>query len=147
MRWCRQSHRVHLRSRGHRQDTYPLGQKGRHIESSLESSATRSDEQLGYYVTQVREVIDYNAMTQKEIFDELWQLNLNENLSGKIPDPGATCGLAPSRKHHVQPTPSRRGRGNGGHYRMSHRIRVSFRAGSLGGEGWSARSSWPGSNA
>jgi hypothetical protein len=48
-----------------------------HIENSLESSTTRSDEQLGYYVAQAREVIDYSALIQKEIFDELRQLNLN----------------------------------------------------------------------
>ena len=49
----------------------------RNIEGSLERSATRSDEQLGYYVAQAREVIDYSVLTQKEIFDELRQLKLN----------------------------------------------------------------------
>ena len=48
-----------------------------HIESALESSATRSDEQLGYYVAQAREVIDYSALAQKEIFDELRELKLD----------------------------------------------------------------------
>jgi len=48
-----------------------------HIEASLERSTTRSDEQLGYYVAQAREVIDYSVLTQKEIFDELRQLRPN----------------------------------------------------------------------
>jgi uncharacterized phage infection (PIP) family protein YhgE len=49
----------------------------RQIESSLDRSTTRSDEQLGYYVAQAREVIDYSVLTQKEIFDELRQLRPN----------------------------------------------------------------------
>lgn len=49
----------------------------RHIESTLDKSSTRSDEQLGYYVAQAREVIDYSVLTQKEIFDELRQLGVN----------------------------------------------------------------------
>jgi len=49
----------------------------RDIEDSLEKSSTRSDEQLGYYVAQAREVIDYSVLTQKEIFDELRQLKLD----------------------------------------------------------------------
>ena len=48
-----------------------------HIEQSLEKSNIRSDEQLGFYVAQAREVIDYNVLTQKEIFDEIRQLNLS----------------------------------------------------------------------
>jgi hypothetical protein len=44
------------------------------IEKALESSTTRSDEQLGYYVAQAREVIDYSVLTQREIFDQLRQL-------------------------------------------------------------------------
>lgn len=49
----------------------------RHIEGSLDKSSTRSDEQLGYYVAQAREVIDYSVLTQREIFDELRQLGAN----------------------------------------------------------------------
>jgi hypothetical protein len=48
-----------------------------HIEQSLEKSNNRSDEQLGFYVAQAREVIDYSVLTQKEIFDEIRQLNLS----------------------------------------------------------------------
>ena len=45
------------------------------IESSLENSSSRSDEQLGYYVAQARDIIDYSLMAQKEIFEELRQLS------------------------------------------------------------------------
>lgn len=45
-----------------------------HIEGALEKTTTRSDEQLGYYVAQAREVIDYSVLAQREIFDELRQL-------------------------------------------------------------------------
>ncbi len=44
------------------------------IETALEKSAARNDEQLGYYVAQAREVIDHSLMSQKEIFDELRHL-------------------------------------------------------------------------
>lgn len=46
----------------------------RHIESALQRSTVRSDEQLGYYVAQAREVIDYSVQTQREMFDDLRQL-------------------------------------------------------------------------
>ncbi|MCP3852555.1 MAG: DUF802 domain-containing protein [Gammaproteobacteria bacterium] len=45
------------------------------IETSLEQSTTRSDEQLAYYVAQAREVIDYSVLNQKEIFDEIRKLD------------------------------------------------------------------------
>jgi len=41
------------------------------IETSLEQSSSRSDEQLAYYVAQAREIIDYNLLTHKEIVDAL----------------------------------------------------------------------------
>ena len=47
------------------------------IEGALEKSTARSDEQLGYYVAQAREVIDYSVLTQREIFDQLRQLKLD----------------------------------------------------------------------
>lgn len=49
-----------------------------HIETALEKSAARNDEQLGYYVAQAREVIDHSLMSQKEIFEELRQLGLGQ---------------------------------------------------------------------
>ena len=45
-----------------------------HIEQSLDRSTTRSDEQLAYYVSQARAIIDHSLLSQKEIFDELRQL-------------------------------------------------------------------------
>lgn len=44
------------------------------IESALSKSATRSDEQLAYYVAQAREIIDLSLMSQQRIVEELQQL-------------------------------------------------------------------------
>ncbi|MDB5838401.1 MAG: hypothetical protein JWQ23_353 [Herminiimonas sp.] len=44
------------------------------IESAMDKSMLRSDEQLAYYVAQAREIIDLSMMSQKEIFEELRQL-------------------------------------------------------------------------
>lgn len=44
------------------------------IEQTLDNIAARSDEQLGYYVAQAREMIDHCLLSQKEIFEELQQL-------------------------------------------------------------------------
>ena len=41
------------------------------IEASLEQSNKRSDEQLGYYVAQAREIIDHSLLSHKEIIDAL----------------------------------------------------------------------------
>jgi len=43
------------------------------IESALEQSNNRSDEQLNYYVAQAREVIDHNLISHKEILDAVKQ--------------------------------------------------------------------------
>ncbi len=48
------------------------------IEHALTQSTSRSDEQLGYYVAQAREVIDHSILSQKEIFEELRQLSQPE---------------------------------------------------------------------
>ena len=45
------------------------------MESALGQSTERSDEQLGYYVAQARDVIDHSILSQKEIFEELRQLS------------------------------------------------------------------------
>lgn len=45
------------------------------IESSLEGSMARSDEQLAYYVAQAREIIDLSIMSQKKIVDDLQRLS------------------------------------------------------------------------
>jgi hypothetical protein len=44
------------------------------IEDSLAKASARSDEQLGFYVAQAREVIDYSVQAQREIFDGLRRL-------------------------------------------------------------------------
>ncbi len=44
------------------------------IESAMDKSMLRSDEQLAYYVAQAREIIDLSMTSQKEIFEELRQL-------------------------------------------------------------------------
>jgi hypothetical protein len=44
------------------------------IESALDRSLTRSDEQLAYYVAQAREVIDLSMLSQKHIVEDLQQL-------------------------------------------------------------------------
>ena len=48
------------------------------IETSLEQSAARSDEQLAYYVEQAREVIELSLSSQKEVIDALAALKNNE---------------------------------------------------------------------
>ena len=44
------------------------------IEGALSASTARSDEQLGYYVAQAREVIDLSLGAQKQVIDQLQQL-------------------------------------------------------------------------
>ena len=45
------------------------------IESSLDATAARSDEQLAYYVAQAREVVDLSILSQKQILDNLQRLS------------------------------------------------------------------------
>ncbi|TKS55141.1 DUF802 domain-containing protein [Luteimonas yindakuii] len=44
------------------------------IGATLDATATRSDEQLAYYVAQAREVVDLSVLAQKQIIEELRQL-------------------------------------------------------------------------
>jgi hypothetical protein len=44
------------------------------IESAMEKSMARSDDQLAYYVAQAREIIDLSILSQKEVFEALRQL-------------------------------------------------------------------------
>ncbi len=48
-----------------------LGDGLARIEAALERSLARSDEQLAYYVTQARELIDLSVMSQQRIVDDL----------------------------------------------------------------------------
>jgi hypothetical protein len=45
------------------------------IESSLDKSMARSDEQLAYYVAQARELIDLSIMSQRRIVEDLQQIS------------------------------------------------------------------------
>jgi hypothetical protein len=46
------------------------------IEGALEKSLLRSDEQLAYYVAQAREVVDLSLLAQRQIVDDLRQLEV-----------------------------------------------------------------------
>ena len=50
------------------------------IEESMDKSTSRSDEQMGYYVAQAREIIDQSMLSQKEVFEELQQLGQRQDL-------------------------------------------------------------------
>ncbi len=52
------------------------------IESALDRSLARSDEQLAYYVAQAREVIDLSMLSQKQIVEDLQQLAAQRVSSG-----------------------------------------------------------------
>lgn len=51
------------------------------IEESLKNSTTRSDEQLGYYVAQAREIIDHSMLSQQEIIEQIRQLSRKGNIT------------------------------------------------------------------
>ena len=50
------------------------------IEDSMEKSNERSDEQMGYYVAQAREIIDQSMLSQREIIEELRRLGQTGDL-------------------------------------------------------------------
>jgi len=56
------------------QSTDALTERLQHISAALDTSLARSDEQLGYYVAQAKEVIDLSMLSQKQIIGELRQL-------------------------------------------------------------------------
>ena len=49
------------------------------IGDSMDTSTSRSDEQMGYYVAQAREIIDQSMLSQRELFEELRQLGQRED--------------------------------------------------------------------
>jgi hypothetical protein len=51
-----------------------LAERLQGIETALEKSMTRSDEQLAYYVAQAREVVDLSILSQKQIIEDLQRL-------------------------------------------------------------------------
>ncbi|OAJ54750.1 chemotaxis protein [Paraburkholderia ginsengiterrae] len=54
------------------------------IETALDKSLARSDEQLAYYVAQAREVIDLSVMSQKQIVENLQQLAAGRRASAGV---------------------------------------------------------------
>lgn len=56
------------------QSTEALNDRLQAIETALDRSLARSDEQLAYYVAQAREVIELSMLSQKQIIGELQQL-------------------------------------------------------------------------
>jgi len=56
-----------------------------HIETALDKSLARSDEQLAYYVAQAREVIDLSMLSQKQIVDDMQRLASQRASSGLEP--------------------------------------------------------------
>ena len=59
------------------------------VEAALNKSTLRSDEQLGYYVAQAREIIDLSIVSQKQIVEDLRQLS-----SRQAPAAGALVAVA-----------------------------------------------------
>ena len=57
------------------------------IEAALDKSTARSDEQLGYYVAQAREIIDLSISSQKQIVEDLQQLAIRQPPPAPQPQP------------------------------------------------------------
>lgn len=55
----------------------------RGIEGALDKAIARSDEQLAYYVAQAKDVIDLSMMSQKQIVEELRQLDAQRAPAGE----------------------------------------------------------------
>jgi hypothetical protein len=56
-----------------------------HIAAALDSSLSRSDEQLAYYVAQAREVIDLSMLSQKQIITEMREFAGRPAPAGLVP--------------------------------------------------------------
>lgn len=54
------------------------------IETALDKSMARSDEQLGYYVAQAREVVELSVMSQKQILENLQDLAQTRAQPGSV---------------------------------------------------------------
>lgn len=63
--------------------TGELNERLQHVATALDASLARSDDQLAYYVAQAREVVDLSMLSQKQIIEELRQLD------GRRSDAGA----------------------------------------------------------
>jgi hypothetical protein len=64
------------------QSSSALNERLQLIETALDKSLARSDEQLAYYVAQAREVIDLSMLSQKQIIGEMQQLAVARDGNG-----------------------------------------------------------------
>lgn len=63
--------------------TSALNERLQHVATALDASLARSDDQLAYYVTQAREVVDLSMLSQKQIIEELRQLDRGRGERGE----------------------------------------------------------------
>ncbi|MEB1610245.1 DUF802 domain-containing protein [Xanthomonas campestris pv. campestris] len=63
--------------------TSELNERLQHVASALDASLARSDDQLAYYVAQAREVVDLSMLSQKQIIEELRQLDRGRGDAGE----------------------------------------------------------------
>ena len=61
-----------------------LAQSLQHVESAIDRSMARSDEQLAYYVAQAREVIDLSITAQQGIIENLQRLHENARTTTRV---------------------------------------------------------------
>ncbi len=63
--------------------TSELNERLQHVATALDASLARSDDQLAYYVAQAREVVDLSMLSQKQIIEELRQLDRGRSEPGE----------------------------------------------------------------
>lgn len=63
--------------------TSELNERLQHVATALDASLARSDDQLAYYVAQAREVVDLSMLSQKQIIEELRQLDRGRSEPGQ----------------------------------------------------------------
>ncbi|OOW72522.1 chemotaxis protein [Xanthomonas axonopodis pv. martyniicola] len=63
--------------------TRELNERLQHVATTLDASLARSDDQLAYYVAQAREVVDLSMLSQKQIIEELRQLDRGRGERGE----------------------------------------------------------------
>lgn len=66
--------------------TSELNERLQQVASALDASLARSDDQLAYYVAQAREVVDLSMLSQKQIIEELRQLDRGRSDAGDTGD-------------------------------------------------------------
>jgi seryl-tRNA synthetase len=63
------------------QSNQKLAESFASIETALQQSGARSDEQMGYYVAQARDIIDHSVLSQKQMLEELRQFGRQDELN------------------------------------------------------------------